>query len=555
MNEQDQLFRGKVVSLDGLGTQQALGISGERLTGVGDATHAAAGLHEPRVLDFGERSLLPGFIDTHAHSVTGVIGVDEMVDCVNTCNSIDDMQQQLRDHIGEVGESGWLVARGLLMLDQRWSDGRYPTREDLDRVSTTVPIALRTGHLAILNTRALEVVGIENYIGVKHGGLGPGSVQMGSDGQPNGRLNNLEGIVPLPEPDAATMRRSLETGLRRVFTAKGVTTICELSDTFESTEVLLDLIDEGSIGPRYNVFLMVPSTMDLARALKWRESWFSVRPGRYDIRGIKLFADGGYGSYDAAVNHAYCDCVALEPGSRGILSFADDELAEVLATISGSGMQVAIHTNGERSQEQVCRVARSLDLEGDPPIRLEHAGNWVWDPETPDLWRSAGALPSSQPSFLWTMAAGMPGLFGENGSRHGRLPFRTLLDQGWDLPGGSDWIWPWEEAIADPFFSMWCCMKRMGFDGQLIDPDEAIDFESALKMQTINGARLLGEEANRGSLEEGKLADVVVADRDLSKGVTPDNVRDIQVDYVFRGGELVHAREGAEPYGDGNQVP
>ena len=110
MNNQDQLFRGKVVSLDGLDPKPALGISGDRLTGVGDATHAAAGLHEPRVLDFGERSLLPGFIDTHAHSVTGVIGVDEMVDCVNTCDSIDDMQQQLRDHIDEVGESGWLVA-------------------------------------------------------------------------------------------------------------------------------------------------------------------------------------------------------------------------------------------------------------------------------------------------------------------------------------------------------------------------------------------------------------------------------------------------------------
>ena len=74
---------------------------------------------------------------------------------------------------------------------------------------------------------------IEKYIGVKHGGLGPGSVQMGSDGQPNGRLNNLEGIVPLPEPDTATMRRSVETGIRRVFTSKGVTTICELSDTLE----------------------------------------------------------------------------------------------------------------------------------------------------------------------------------------------------------------------------------------------------------------------------------------------------------------------------------
>jgi predicted amidohydrolase YtcJ len=555
MNTRDQLFHGKVVSLDGLGTRPALGIAGERITGVGDAASVAAGLNDPTVLEFGERSLLPGFIDTHAHSVTGAIGVDTMVDCVNTCNSIDDMQQQLRDHLDTVGESGWMVARGLLMLDQRWSDGRYPTREDLDRVSTTVPIAVRTGHLAILNTRALEVVGIEKYIGVKHGGLGPGSVQMGSDGQPNGRLNNLEGIVPLPEPDAATMRRSVETGIRRVFTSKGVTTICELSDTMETTQVLLDLIDEGRIGPRYNVFLMVPATMTLEQALNWRATGLTDRPGRYDIRGIKLFADGGYGSYDAAVNHVYCECVALEPGSKGILSFADSELADVLTKIAGSGMQVAIHTNGERSQEQVCRVARSIDRAGDPPMRLEHAGNWVWDPKTPDLWRSAGALPSSQPSFLWTMAAGMPGLFGESGRRHGRLPFRTLLEQGWDLPGGSDWIWPWEEAIADPFFSMWCCMKRMGFDGELIDPDEAIDFEAALKMQTINGARLLGEEANRGSLEGGKLADIVVVDRDLSKGVTADNVRDIQVDYVFRGGELVHAREGAAPYRVGNAVP
>jgi predicted amidohydrolase YtcJ len=550
VSAQEQVFLGKVVVLDGLRTRPALGISGDRLSGVGDPNRAAAGLNEPRVWDFGERSLLPGFIDTHTHAAMGVIGVDMMIDCVNHCNSIEEMQQRLLDNLDARDEGGWLIARGLLMLDQRWSDGRYPTREDLDRVSTEFPIALRTGHLAIVNTRALEVVDIEQFVGVKHGSLGPSAVQMGPDGRPNGRLHNLEGILPLPGPDSETIRRALETGIRRVFTAKGITTICELSDTLESTNVLLELIDQGDIGPRFNVFLMVPATMTLDEALSWSDSGLSERPGMYDVQGIKLFADGGYSSSDAAVCHPYRDEVALEPGSKGALSFTDAELAELLRKIAGCGMQVAIHTNGERSQEQVCRVVETVDFADDPPVRLEHAGNWVWEPETPQRWRQAGVIPVPQPSFLWTMAAGMPALFGEYGRRHGRQPFRTLLNDGWELASGSDWGWPWEEAITSPFFSMWCCMKRQGFDGQSVDPEEAIDFEAALKMNTINGARLLGEDANRGSLDEGKLADIVVVDRDLTKGVTAANVRDIQVDYVFRGGELVHARDGAEPYID-----
>ena len=91
-------------------------------------------------------------------------------------------------------------------------------------------------------------------------------------------------------------------------------------------------------------------------------------------------------------------------------------------------------------------------------------------------------------------------------------------------------------------------MKRMGYDGKLVDPEEAIDLETALKMHTINSARVLREEHSRGTLEVGKLADLIVLDRNILKGVDADNVRDVKVDFVYRGGKLVHSREGAAPF-------
>jgi predicted amidohydrolase YtcJ len=531
-------------------TLGAVGIDGQRITAVGEPQTINAQLPDARVLDFGERTIMPGFIDAHSHAAATAIGSETTVDCVNTCSSIEEMQQVLSDNLKSGLDQGWIVARGLFLLNLRWRDGYYPTREDLDRVSTAVPIVVRTGHISMLNSKALEVVEIEKYFDVRHGSGGPVTIHTGSDGRPNGRINNLDGLLPYPEPDAETTLRAIENGVRRLFTTNGVTTICEITDSRASMDAIVDLIDAGKMGSRFNAFFRVPRTLSLEEAINWQASGVRTRPGMFDVGGIKLFADGGYSSADAAVKVPYVDDVALEPGSKGVLSFSDEEFTAILETVSAAGMQLALHTNGERCQDQICRIVADSDLGGSPPVRLEHAGNWVWDPATPDGWRRAGAIPVTNPPFLNLMAPAMPVFLGPYGARHGRCPFHTLLADGWELSAGSDATCWYNADATNPFFSMWCCMRRLGWDGKAIDPEEAVDLESALKMHTIYNAKAMGEDADKGTLEAGKFADAIVLDRNIAAGVTADNVPDVKVDYVFLGGELVHTRDGGQPYAE-----
>jgi len=539
------VLQGNVLPLTrrGLQTEQGVAIRGDRIVGVG-AIASFSDATEARILDAGSRTIMPGFIDSHAHACSAAMGSQWMIDCVNTCTCIEDMQQVLTDNLYKAKETGWVNARGLFMANLRWRDGRYPTREDLDKVSRTVPIALRTGHISILNTKALEVVKIESFYNVVHGSGGPAAIQRGPDGKPNGRVNNLDGLLPYPEPDAATIERAIDVGVRDYFTAGGVTTIGEITDNLASLNILGRLIDEDRVKSRFKLFLRTPRLCKFEDALNWKALGIKERPGRYEVQGVKLFADGGFSSADAAVNGEYVSSVAIAPGSRGVLSFSDERLTTILRSAQDAGIQLAFHANGERSQEQICRLVIDLKLRNVPPVRLEHAGNWVWDPTTPSWWERSGCLPVPNPMFVNLMAPAMPGFLGEYGAGKGRLPFRTLINQGWELPCGSDATCFYDSNVSNPFFSIWCCLTRLGWDSKPIEPEEAIDLESALRMHTVYPARLLGEEKSKGTLEAGKLADIVILDRDI-RTVSAERMRDVRVDYVFRDGELIHSREGA----------
>lgn len=539
------IFLGQVLPLvDGLRTQQALGINGERIAAVGPVAQVRDLMGNAKVHDFGNRTIMPGFVDAHTHAASSAMGAAWMVDCVNTCCSIEEMQQVMTDNLYKAKETGWVNARGLFMANLRWKDGRYPTREDMDKISTQVPIALRTGHISILNTKALEVVEIEKYYNAVHGTGGPIAIQRGTDGKPNGRINNLDGLLPYPEPDAATIERALDDGIREYFTAVGVTTICEITDNRESLDIMTRLIDEDRVKSRFKIFLRVPRQCSFEEALKWRSNGIADRPGRMEFGGVKLFADGGYSSADAATFGSYISDVA--PAEHGVLSFADDELAKVMRQAADSDIQLAFHANGERSQEQICRIYEQAGLVGHaPPVRLEHAANWVWDDRTPGFWDRVGALPVPNPMFISLMAPAMPAFLGQYGAGKGRLPFKTLLGQGRRLPAGSDATCFYDRSVSNPFYSIWCLMNRLGWDGVPIELEEAIDLEPALMMHTLWPAELLGEGNMKGTLEASKLADIIVLDRNLLD-TTVDTIRDVQVDFVFRGGDLVYARQGAQ---------
>jgi hypothetical protein len=263
------------------------------------------------------------------------------------------------------------------------------------------------------------------------------------------------------------------------------------------------------------------------------------------IRGIKMFCDGGYSARNAATRQPFVDERAIAAHPCGQINLERAVLADIIAKTHELGMQLAVHTNGERAQAEVAAAVLASGIDSRMPrVRAEHAGNLITDWSTVDAWRESELVPVPQPAFLYNFGAYIPRVLGSDVD-NGQFRFRSLLDDGWRLAAGSDMCVGAEEKQSNPLFGVWCAVKREGFVGEIVgDPAERITVIEALLMHTLYAAEALGVESDRGSLEPGKLADVIVLDRDPCD-VPVDDLPAINVDQVFLGGASVHQREGA----------
>jgi predicted amidohydrolase YtcJ len=521
-------------------------VSAGRITATGPREQAPPHIGpDTEVVDVAGRPLLPGFVDVHAHMEVAARTAYQTVDVrAPGCAGIADVLETLRAALPQAVD-GWLVAQGNLFFDQKLADRRLPTRAELDSVSADVAIVIRAGgHVSILNSRALERAGIDrSYAAADYSITGMPTVERDEDGEPTGVIKEMDNLLPLPGLSGDGLRAALKEGVQDLFTRYGVTTIGEISETVEGLHLLDDLSSGGELGARVRVYLWAPGTVSLEDACRHRE----VIPLRSDeslmrIHGVKLFADGGYSAASAAVKRPYvgagdfCGHVALAP----------ERIGEALTRTADAGLQLAVHANGDRAQEEVCAAIAAVGPlpTGAPRPRVEHAGNFLPEPEvTTKAWRDAGIIPVPQPVFLYTFGDFFPVYLGEYG-RTGRFPFRRLLDDGWPITGSSDvWIGS-EDRATNPFFSIWNAVRRQSFFGETIDPEQRITVLEALRMHTSNAAATLGEEERRGSLVPGKDADVIVLDRDPT-ACSDDELLDVLVDEVYLGGRRVHRRVAA----------
>jgi predicted amidohydrolase YtcJ len=521
-------------------------VSGGVIVGTGprDGVDAHVG-PDTDVVDVGKRPLMPGFIDVHAHMEVAARTAYQTVDVrAPGCADVAAVLSRLREALpGAV--DGWLVAQGNLFFDQKLADRRLPTREELDSVSRDVAIVIRAGgHLSVLNSRALELTGIDaTYAAADYSITGLPTVDRDEAGEPTGVIREMDNLLPLPKLSGRALRTALKEGVHGLFTRYGVTTVGEISETVEGVRLYDDLHAAEELGTRVRVYLWTPGTVSLDEACRHHE----VIPLRSDenlvrIHGVKMFADGGYSASSAAVKRPYvgygdfCGHVAL----------SSEQIGEALTRTARAGLQLAVHANGDRAQEEVCAAIAAVGpLPTDVPRpRVEHAGNFLPEPEvTTEAWRKAGIIPVPQPVFLFTFGDFFPTRLGEYG-RSGRFPFRRLLDEGWPITGSSDvWIGS-EDRATNPFFSIWNTLRRRSFMGDTIDADQRITLLEALRMHTSNAAATLGEGDRRGSLEAGKDADVIVLDRD-PRACADDELLEVQVDEVFLGGRSVHRRSAA----------
>lgn len=530
------IVNGDVRTMAGDETQQALAIRDGRIVFTG-TTQAVRELSGPKteVIDARGNTVLPGFIDAHCHwGLAAKTMATSVYVGTPPLRSLAELIELGRARAAATPPGEWVLLQGSAFQNDFIADRRFPGLAELDQISMEHPVLYRAAlHTVVLNRRGLEV----SYIDADT--TPPPGCEIELDpqtGHPTGVLQEMWGYLPLPVPDADTIRAGLASLAREHLLRHGVTTVHEIWDSAQVLGVQSELVAAREVPLRVNAYGWVPLGGTIERICGGVIGGVTTDPDWFRLKGVKLFADGGTSSRTAALSEDYCD----KPGARGELTYSDDELGDLIATAERAGVQIMVHAAGDRSYDQVLRLYEAVGVSSYTdrgPHRIEHCGNHSWTDEFAQRCLRLGVLPVPNVSFISNYGEVWPRSLGAARTER-MVPLRSMFDAGLPVPGTSDTTGGALIGMS-PMHNIWRAVTRRSYSGGPVSPDEAISLDQALTMYTRNGALAAGDLATRGTLERGKLGDVVLLSRCLSD-VPDDELGTVAVDATVVGGLVGH---------------
>ncbi len=526
-------FNGNIYTMDdGRPVAEAVAVTGGKIVGVGsDQEMFALCGEEAERIDLGGRVVIPGLVDAHAH----FMGYSEnlaRIDLVGT-RSIPEVLERLEVGLAGPVRGGWILGRGWDQND--WPEKEFPTRHDLDKISTERPIYIIRvcGHAVAVNSRALAVAGIDEKTPDPEGG----KIIRDDEGMPTGLLLEAakalvyETIPPLTREEKKRLMRKAALNCL----AAGLVGVHEMGISHEEKSILEELYDANELPFRITAYY--DGDDEYAGAIMDAGQLRGTRDHHFSIVGLKFYADGSLGARSAALLEDYSD----DPGNSGILVAGPDALYDGIRRCHEKGFQAAIHAIGDRgvrvSLDVFERVLRELP-KTDPRHRIEHSQ--IVSPSDIARYAVLGVVPSMQFTHC---TSDMPWAEDRVGPERvkGAYAWRSFLDQGCKIPGGSDFP---VESI-DPLLGLYAAVTRRDLSGRPEGgwyAEQCLSIEEALRAFTIDAAYASHEESVRGSISVGKLADLVVLSDDLMK-IEPARIPRIEVVMTVLGGEIVYRAE------------
>ena len=503
---------------------------GERIVAVG-----GGGELEPlappgtELVDLGGGLLLPGFIDCHTHFLKGGHALSRVR--LRDAASREEFVSRIAAKAAELSPGEWV-------LDGFWDHERFsppdlPEKGWIDAVSPDTPVCVHRYdlHTILANGVALRLAGVTRDTPAPDGG------EIRKDpvtGEPTGILRDAAiGLVTrhIPPATRASGLAAARAALRHA-AELGVTTIHDMSDA-EAVAACRDLRAAGGLTARASFYLSI-AEMD---AFDPSADRAPVDGNMVRIAGLKGFADGGLGSHSALFFEPYADA----PETRGYPAsemFPDGLMEERIARADAAGLQVAVHAIGDRANAIVLDIfGRVLGRNGarDRRWRIEHAQHLA--PGEASRIAGLGVIASVQPYHAVAEAGWIGKRVGEARERRA-YAFRTLLDGGARLAFGSDW----PVAPLNPLAGLHAAVTRRTVGGDAADvwhPEQRIPLDEAVRAFTVNAACAEFMEREKGSIAPGKLADLVLLDRDIF-ALPQDRIRDARALMTVVGGRVVH---------------
>lgn len=537
MRTADTVFlNGEVIAVDADDNiEEALAVAGDKILAVGTDEEIRGFVGDStRVVDLDGRTLLPGIIDAHMHLL--VYGTNRLgVDCKQPhVETLEDIFDELRKKCEATKPGEWVRASGF--NNTTIAEGRYPTREELDAVSTEHPILLvRTcGHISAANSLALEQAGVDRDTKDPEGGR----IGRDENGEPNGLLVEAAHMSAFETASftEAEYREALRIASKDLLAA-GITSIHDAGGYGpHNLRTMKQAVADGDV--RLRVYAIVCSLNDSEKTVgKAIEAGMVTGLGdeRFRIGPAKVFTDGSSSGPTVATREPYTS----DPGDPGILYYDQGRLDAILGEAHDLGFQITAHAQGDRAVEMMVNcIEASLKRtpRDDHRHRIEHSG--ITPPDLLERIRDLGIIPIPNPAFVHEFGDGYLRDYGERVNN--MFPARDFLDAGVMAAGGSDS----PVTDYDPLLGIHCAVNRRSSSGAEVGANQRVGLLEAIRMFTYNGAYASFEEDIKGSLEPGKLADLALLSEPILS-TPPEKIKDIRVDETFVGGEEAFSRHAA----------
>jgi predicted amidohydrolase YtcJ len=533
-------------------TVEAMAIRDGLIVAVGrDAEILPLAGAETEQFDLRGQTVLPGLTDSHVHAPSA--SMYEFEGPVPDLESVEDVLAYLKARADATEPGRWVTLSQVFIT--RLREQRYPTRAELDRVAPRNPVAFRTGPDASLNSMALSMSGIDTKFAVPEGE--PCRVERDRAGAPTGILRNCSRYIRSGPAGSSPTEADRLGRLRQLladYNSVGITSIVDANTSRAEVELYRMLRDQNRLTCRTFMAYAVDAQAPFDKIEATIHEAASHPLHQYNnmlwLRGIKVFMDGGMLTGSAYMHEPWgvSKIYAIDdPAYRGVRFIEPEKLYRMAKLALANDLQFTAHSQGDAAVDAMIDAYARINRD-DFPVRerrpsITHAS--FMSAEAIGRMKTLGIVANLQPAWLYLDGTTLRQHFGVERLTYFH-PYRTLFEQGVTVGGGSDHMQKIGSLRSinpyNPFLAMWTTLERRPRGSeQPLHPEQQLTREQAIRLYTINNAFLTFDEARKGSLEPGKLADFIILDRDILTCPVGE-VKDIQVQATYLGGARIYAR-------------